>query len=68
MLASAYALNGELNRASAELAETRGLNRDGRYSSLSRLRMIGDFGVSEIRALFETTYFAGLRRAGMSEE
>ena len=68
MLASAYALNGEINRAAAELAEARRLNRDGRYASLSRLQRTGYFGVPEIRALFEATYFAGLRKAGMPEE
>jgi TolB-like protein/DNA-binding winged helix-turn-helix (wHTH) protein/thioredoxin-like negative regulator of GroEL len=68
MLASAYALNDEIERAVAELAEARGLSRDGRYSSLPRLQRIGYFGVPEIRALFEATYFAGLRKAGMPEE
>ena len=28
---------------------------------------IGYFGVPEIRALFQATYFAGLRKAGMPE-
>jgi hypothetical protein len=28
----------------------------------------GYFGVPKTRALFETTYFAGLRKAGMPEE
>jgi tetratricopeptide (TPR) repeat protein len=68
MLAAAYAQSGEIDRAAAELAEARGLSRDGRYSSLSRLRSIGYFGVPEIRALFEATHFAGLRKAGMPEE
>lgn len=68
MLASAYALNGETEAAAAELAEARGRSRDGRYSSMSRLKEIGYFGVPEIRALFEATYFAGLRKAGMPEE
>jgi hypothetical protein len=68
MLGSAYALNGEIERAAAELTEARGLSRDGRYSSMSRLKKIGYFGVAEIGALFEATYFAGLRKAGMPEE
>ena len=68
MLASAYALNGEIDLAAAELAEARRLSRDGRYSSMSRLKEIGYFGVPEIRALFEATYFSGLRKAGMPEE
>jgi hypothetical protein len=68
MLASAFALNGETERAGAELAEARGLNRDGRFSNLSRLQRIGYFGVPAIRTLFEAVYFAGLRKAGMPEE
>jgi TolB-like protein/DNA-binding winged helix-turn-helix (wHTH) protein len=67
-LASAYALKGETARAAAELAEARRLASDDRYSSLARLRAVGYFGVPRIRALFETTYFAGLRKAGMPEE
>jgi len=68
MLASAYALNGEIDHAATELAEARRLSRDGRYSSMSRLKEIGYFGVPEIRALFEAIYFSGLRKAGMPEE
>jgi TolB-like protein/DNA-binding winged helix-turn-helix (wHTH) protein/Tfp pilus assembly protein PilF len=68
MLASAYALNDEINRAAPELTEARALNPDGRYSSMSRLKEIGYFGVPKIRAMLEATYFAGLRKAGMREE
>jgi TolB-like protein/Tfp pilus assembly protein PilF len=68
MLASTYALDGELERAAAELAEARGLSRDGRYSSLSRLQRIGYFGVPEVQTLFEATFFSGLRKAGMPDE
>jgi hypothetical protein len=32
------------------------------------LRASGYFGVPKIRALYEATYFAGLREAGMPEE
>jgi tetratricopeptide (TPR) repeat protein len=67
-LASAYALNGELDRAAAELAEARRLSGDDRYSSVSRLKAVGYFGVPKVRALFEATYLAGLRKAGMPEE
>jgi hypothetical protein len=35
--------------------------------SIARLKR-GDWGVPKIRALFEATYFAGLRKAGMPEE
>jgi TolB-like protein/class 3 adenylate cyclase len=68
-LASAYALNGETERAAAELAEARRLSSDDRYASLARLRaVVGYWGVPKIRALFEATLFAGLRLAGMPEE
>jgi adenylate cyclase len=67
-LASAYALKGETERASAQLAEARRWATDDRYSSLARLKASEFFGVPKIRALFEATYFAGLRRAGMPEE
>jgi len=67
-LASAYALNGETERAASELAEARRLSADGRFSSIARLKAVGNFGVPKIRALFEATYFAGLRKAGMPEE
>jgi TolB-like protein len=72
-LASAYALNGEIECAAAELAEARKLSRDNRYSSIAQLLKTGEtssgyWGVPKIRALYEATYFAGLRRAGMPEE
>jgi predicted Zn-dependent protease len=66
-LASAYALAGETERASTELAEARRLSGDDRYSCIARLRANG-FGVPKVRALHEATYFAGLRKAGMPEE
>jgi len=68
-LASAYALNGESERASAELAEARSLSSEGRYSSISRYHaIVAYWGVPKIRALVEATYFAGLRKARMPEE
>jgi adenylate cyclase len=67
-LASTYALKGETERAVTELAEARRLSIDDRYSSIARLRAVGYWGVPKIRALYETTYFAGLRKAGMPEE
>jgi len=68
-LASAYALKGEAERAAAELAEARRLSGDDRYSSLARLKaVIGYGGVPKVRALYEATYFVGLRKAGMPEE
>jgi TolB-like protein len=67
-LASAYALRGEIDRAAAELAEARQLSGDDRFSSLARLRAGQYLRVPKIRALFEATYIAGLRKAGMPEE
>ena len=66
-LASAYALNGETERAAAELAQARRLIGDDSYSSIAHLKA-AYFGVPKIRALFETTFLAGLRKAGMPEE
>ena len=67
-LASAYALKGDIERAAAELAEARRLSRDGRFSSIARLRVAEYFGVPKVRDLYETTYLTGLRLAGMPEE
>jgi TolB-like protein/cytochrome c-type biogenesis protein CcmH/NrfG len=67
-LAAAYALRGEAERAAAELAEARRLSRDNRFLSIARLKAIGSFGVPKTRALYEATYIAGLRKAGMPEE
>jgi TolB-like protein/cytochrome c-type biogenesis protein CcmH/NrfG len=67
-LASTYALKGEAGRAAAELTQARRLSGDDRYSNIARLKAVGPFGVPKTRALFEATYFAGLRKAGMPEE
>jgi adenylate cyclase len=69
-LASAYGLKGETERAAAELAEARKLVSDDRFSSIARMRrrIVKVIESPAIRALYETTYFAGLRKAGMPEE
>ena len=68
-LTSAYALKGETERATAELAEARRLVADDRYTSIARLKAISPLGESpKIRALLEVTHLAGLRKAGMPEE
>jgi len=67
-LCSAYALKGDIERAAGELAEARRLSGDDRYSSLVRLRAVVDLGVPSVRALYQATYFAGLRKVGMAEE
>jgi adenylate cyclase len=68
-LASLYALRGETERAAAELAEARRLNGGDLFSSISHLKACRGWRWWEpkIRALFEATYFAGLRKAGMPE-
>jgi adenylate cyclase len=70
LLASAYGLNGETERAAAALAEARRLSADGRYSSITRLKAASEtnFGVPKVRALYAATFLAGLRKAGMPEE
>jgi TolB-like protein/Tfp pilus assembly protein PilF len=67
-LSAAYALKGDTERAATELAEARRLVDDDRYSAIARLRVAESWGVPEVRALVETTYFAGLRIAGVPEE
>jgi hypothetical protein len=67
-LASACALNGDIERATAELAQARRLSRDGRYSSIARLKALGSLGVPKVRALLGDTFFMGLRKAGMPQE
>ena len=66
-LAAAYGLKGETERGAAELAEARRLRSDGRWSSIASLNTV-HFGVPAVRALYESTHFAGLRKAGMPEE
>jgi adenylate cyclase len=66
-LASAYALKGDTERAATELVEARRLRGEGSYASIARMATTGYWGVPKIRALFESTYFAGLRKAGVPE-
>ena len=69
LLASAYGLKGETERAAAELAEARRLRSGDVYSSIARLKAVAfGRGVPKTRALFEATFIAGLRKAGMPEE
>jgi adenylate cyclase len=68
-LASAYGLKGETKQAAAELATARRLSGDGSPSSIAREKTTLVAGFSPaIRPLFEATYFAGLRKAGVPEE
>jgi hypothetical protein len=65
-------LRGETERAAAELAEAQRLAGEGSFSSIARLKARlkadGAGGVPKTRALYEATYFAGLRKAGVPEE
>jgi hypothetical protein len=63
-----YALRGEIERAAAELAEARSLNGGDLFSSIAHVKAGWGWGVPKTHALFEATYFAGLRKAGMPEE
>jgi predicted Zn-dependent protease len=65
LLASAYGLKGETERAAAELAEYRRLS--GAPPSITRAKK-GAMGLPKVRALSETTFFAGLRKAGVPQE
>ena len=67
-LAAAYALKGERERAPAELAEARRLGGGDRFSSVASTKAVGFYGVPKVHALYEATVFAGLRKAGVSEE
>jgi tetratricopeptide (TPR) repeat protein len=67
-LAAAYALKGETDRAAAELDEARRLLGEGSFPSIAQMRAHGYWGVPKIHTLSETTYFRGLRKAGVPEE
>jgi hypothetical protein len=66
-LASAYALKGETERAFAEFVEAQRLS-DNHYPTIASLKAGRYFGVPKFRALYEATFFVGLRKAGMPEE
>jgi TolB-like protein/Tfp pilus assembly protein PilF len=65
-LAAAYALKSETSHAAGELAEARRLSKDDRFRSITRFKAAIDFG-PQLRALCESTFFAGLRQAGVPE-
>ena len=68
-LASVYALVGDIERGSADLAEARRLSPDDRFSSLARLQAaFYPNAPARLRALNDATFFAGLRKAGMPED
>jgi adenylate cyclase len=67
-LASAYALNGDSKRAADALAEARRLAPTGLYSSIAHEKAGVASPAPTVAALYESTYYAGLRKAGMPEE
>jgi TolB-like protein/Flp pilus assembly protein TadD len=72
-LAAAYALIGDTEKAAAQLGEAQRLDGKCSFSSIARLKLMGSINQNrgarpEIRELFEATYYAGLRKAGMLEK
>jgi TolB-like protein/DNA-binding winged helix-turn-helix (wHTH) protein len=69
-LAAAYGLSGDLQRAAAELAQARKLSRSGEPVSIAieRTASAREFAAPMPRSLLETTYLAGLRRAGVPDQ
>ena len=64
-LAAAYALDGQLERARAALADAQQLSPA--YANLASIEKSPWYANSAIRALAEKTYFVGLRKAGLPE-
>jgi adenylate cyclase len=67
-LGAAYALNGEVERGAAELAEHYRLSGRVWVSTIADMKVTGYWGPPKIRELFWTVYFAGLRKLGVPEE
>jgi tetratricopeptide (TPR) repeat protein len=67
-LASAYGLKGDTERAHGKLVEVSRLNGPGHVSSITELRANLRHGSPKADAQFETTVFAGLRKAGLPGE
>jgi len=67
-LGAAYALNGEVERGAAELAEHYRLSGRVWVSTIADMKVTGYWGPPKIRKLFWTVYFAGLRKLGVPEE
>jgi TolB-like protein/DNA-binding winged helix-turn-helix (wHTH) protein len=61
------ALDYILRGRAAEFAEAQRLS-DNHYPTIASLKAGRYFGVPKIRILYETTFFVGLRKAGMPEE
>jgi adenylate cyclase len=66
-LAAAYALKADTERAGIALTEARRLSGDLRYSSIAEFIRSQGWALKTY-ALAQTTFFAGLRRAGVPEK
>jgi tetratricopeptide (TPR) repeat protein len=64
-LGAAYALNGETERGIKELAETYRLSGKVWVSTIADMKVTGYWRPPKIRALYESVYFAGLRKLGV---
>ena len=69
-LAAAYGLSDDLDRAAAEVSAARRLRGEGSFSSIAEMKASRwQRSLSpRSRALFEATFLAGLRNAGMPEK
>jgi len=65
-LAAGYAIQGDIERARAELTEAQHLSKG--YSRLASVEKSTWYDEPKIRALAEATYFPNLRRAGLPAE
>jgi len=68
LLAAAYGIKGDRERARAELADAITLTGSDRYSSVARIRAGGDWYTPALRDRMETVFFPGLRNAGLPEQ
>jgi adenylate cyclase len=66
-LASACALRGETERAEVELARAIELSADRRYASIARFKNAQRLP-AKLELMAESTFFAGLRKAGVPDE
>jgi TolB-like protein/Tfp pilus assembly protein PilF len=66
-LAAAYAIEGDARAAAVELDAARKIRGPEFHSSIAHLKTTAYFGVPTVRAQFDATYFAGLRKAGVPE-
>jgi tetratricopeptide (TPR) repeat protein len=61
-LCSGCALKGDIARAAGQLAEACRLSGDGRFTSLTPLKAVIDFGAPSARTLYEGTYLLACTR------